>query len=50
VDRNPQTFVPNIYFAGPADFRKATHRVFRSAAHPTSLTLGVLPGKRVSAE
>lgn len=44
VDRNPQTFVPNIYFAGRDDFRKATHRVFRSAAHPTSLTLGVLPG------
>ncbi len=43
VDRNPQTFVPNIYFAKPEDFRKATHRVFRSAEHPTSLTIGVLP-------
>ena len=42
VDRNPQTFVPNIYFATPDDFRKATHRVYRSAAHPTSLKLGVL--------
>ncbi|TXT20166.1 MAG: peptidase S15 [Planctomycetota bacterium] len=45
VDRNPQTFVDNIYFAKPDDFRKATHRVFRSAAHPTSLKLGVLPTK-----
>lgn len=43
VDRNPQTFVPNIYFAKPADFQRATHRVFRSQEHPTSLTLGVLP-------
>ncbi len=42
VDRNPQTFVPNIYFATPDDFRKATHRVYHSAAHPTSLKLGVL--------
>jgi len=43
VDRNPQTFVPNIYFAKPEDFKKATHRVYRDAAHPTSLTLGILP-------
>ncbi len=43
VDRNPQTFVPNIYFAKPDDFQKATHRVFRSAEHPTSLKLGILP-------
>jgi predicted acyl esterase len=43
VDRNPQKFVPNIYFARPADFQKATHRVYRSAEHPTSLRLGVLP-------
>ena len=42
VDRNPQTWVPNIYFAKPEDFQKATHRVFRSATHPTSLTIGVL--------
>lgn len=43
VDRNPQTFVPNIYFARPEDFQKATHRVFRSAEHSTSLKFGVLP-------
>jgi len=45
VDRNPQTFVPNIYFAKPDDFQKATHRVFRSGEHPTSLKIGVLPSK-----
>lgn len=27
IDRNPQTFVPNIYKAKPADFVKATQRV-----------------------
>ena len=43
VDRNPQTFVPNIYFAKPEDFKKATHRVFRSPEHSTSLKFGVLP-------
>lgn len=43
VDRNPQTFVPNIYFAKPEDFQRATHRVFRSVDHPTSLKIGILP-------
>lgn len=43
VDRNPQKFVPNIHFAEPGDFQKATHRVYRSPVHPTSLRLGVLP-------
>ncbi|MCI0357097.1 MAG: CocE/NonD family hydrolase [Planctomycetaceae bacterium] len=43
VDRNPQTFVPNIYFARPEDFQKATHRVHRSAAHSTSIRFGVVP-------
>jgi putative CocE/NonD family hydrolase len=27
-DRNPQTFVPNIFFARPGDYRAATQRVF----------------------
>ncbi|MEE3244337.1 MAG: CocE/NonD family hydrolase, partial [Bacteroidota bacterium] len=28
IDRNPQTFVPNIYKAGAEDFQKQTHTVF----------------------
>ncbi len=28
IDRNPQTFVPNIYQADEKDFQKATHRVY----------------------
>ncbi len=43
VDRNPQKYVPNIYFAKPDDFQSATHRVFRSSAHPTNLKIGILP-------
>ena len=30
-DRNPQTFVPNIFFAKPADYRSATQTVFTGA-------------------
>ena len=41
-DRNPQTFVPNIFEARPADFRAATQRIYRSAAHPSNVTLPVL--------
>jgi putative CocE/NonD family hydrolase len=34
-DRNPQTFVPNIFKAVPTDFKPATQRVYRSASHPS---------------
>jgi uncharacterized protein len=30
-DRNPQTFVPSIFWAKPADFRKATQRIYHSS-------------------
>jgi uncharacterized protein len=40
-DRNPQTFV-DVYHAAPADYRKATHKVFRSASLPSFVTLPVL--------
>ncbi|WP_296947081.1 CocE/NonD family hydrolase [uncultured Massilia sp.] len=30
-DRNPQTFVPNIFFARPGDYRKATQRIYHSS-------------------
>jgi uncharacterized protein len=42
VDRNPQKFVPNIYLAKPEDYQKATHRVLRSAEHPSNVRVGVL--------
>ncbi|WP_229213214.1 MULTISPECIES: CocE/NonD family hydrolase [unclassified Duganella] len=30
-DRNPQTFVPNIFYAQPGDYRKATQRVYHDS-------------------
>jgi uncharacterized protein len=42
VDINPQTFV-NIPTAGETDFRKATIRVWHDPAHPSGITLPVLP-------
>ncbi len=41
-DRNPQTFC-DIRKAGEGDFRKATHRVYRTPEHPSGLRLWVLP-------
>jgi hypothetical protein len=42
VDRNPQTFVPNIFRAGDVDFQKAVQRVYRSTDRATRITLPVL--------
>lgn len=42
IDRNPQTFVPNIFEANESDYRKATHTIFRSAAFPSHLELSVV--------
>jgi len=42
-DRNPQTFVPNIFLAKPADYQPRTHRVFHSIRFPSGLELDVLP-------
>ncbi|HTM37767.1 MAG TPA: CocE/NonD family hydrolase [Terriglobales bacterium] len=38
-DRNPQTFVPNIFWAKPGDYRKATQRVYHSADHASFIEL-----------
>ncbi len=41
-DRNPQTFAPNIFFAKPGDYRKATQRVFHTAAAASAIELPVV--------
>jgi putative CocE/NonD family hydrolase len=41
-DRNPQTWVPNIFEAKPQDFRAETHRVYRTAEFPSRVEVGVL--------
>ncbi|MEY4689859.1 MAG: hypothetical protein RIT19_184 [Verrucomicrobiota bacterium] len=42
VDRNPQTFVPNIARAQATDFRKALHQVHRTPKAPSAVTVRVL--------
>jgi len=43
TDRNPQSWVPNIFEAREEDFVPATHRVYRTPAWPSHLDVGVLP-------
>ena len=41
-DRNPQTYVPNIFFAKPADYVKATQTVYRSTTQASAVWLPVV--------
>ncbi|MGE5357510.1 MAG: CocE/NonD family hydrolase [Bacteroidales bacterium] len=45
IDRNPQTFVPNIFEAKASDFKSATHRVYRSAQYPSHVMVPVVVTK-----
>jgi putative CocE/NonD family hydrolase len=38
-DRNPQTFVPNIFWAKPDDYRKATQRVYHAPGQESFIDL-----------
>jgi putative CocE/NonD family hydrolase len=38
-DRNPQTFVPSIFWAKPSDYRKATQRVYHSPGQASFIEL-----------
>ena len=42
-DRNPQTFVPNIFFAKPHDYQKATQRIYHAPNQATFLELPIVP-------
>ena len=42
IDRNPQTFVANIFRAQASDFRRATHRIHRSARYPSHIVLPMI--------
>ena len=44
-DRNPQKFVPNIFWAKPEDFQKATQRVYHSPAHASFVELPLVQMK-----
>ena len=38
-DRNPQTFVPSIFWAKPGDYRKATQRIYHGAGQASFVEL-----------
>jgi hypothetical protein len=41
IDRNPQTFVPNIFEAKQSDYQKATHTIYHSINFPSRLKLPI---------
>lgn len=43
-DRNPQTFVPNIFNARAQDYRAATQSVWHDAARPSHIAIPVIGG------
>jgi uncharacterized protein len=44
-DRNPQSFVPNIFFAKPEDYVKATQRVYHVTGAASFIDLPVVPAR-----
>ena len=44
-DRNPQTFVPNVFFAKPGDYVKATQRIYHSTGAASFIDLPVVPAQ-----
>lgn len=49
-DRNPQTFVDNIFFAPPEAYRAATQSIAHSRAHPSAIELPLVsPSEPIAA-
>ena len=44
-DRNPQTFVPNIFWAKPEDYRKATQRVYHAPGQASFVELPLVTNR-----
>jgi hypothetical protein len=42
-DRNPQTYVPNIFLASPEDYVKATQSIYRSTERASAVWLPLVP-------
>jgi hypothetical protein len=40
-DRNPQTFVPNIFWAKPGDYQKATQRIYHASGNDHRLASSI---------
>ena len=43
-DRNPQTFVPSIFWAKPADYRKAVQRIYHAPGQASFIALPLVSG------
>jgi putative CocE/NonD family hydrolase len=43
IDRNPQTWVPNIFAAKESDFKAQTHRVWRTPTQGSRVEIQVVP-------
>jgi putative CocE/NonD family hydrolase len=41
-DRNPQTYVENIFWAKPGDYQKATQRIYHSLDHASAIELPIV--------
>jgi putative CocE/NonD family hydrolase len=46
IDRNPQTYVPNIFKASSSDYRKAVQTIYHSARYPSHVTVPVVTDAR----
>ncbi|MDE3062998.1 MAG: CocE/NonD family hydrolase, partial [Acidobacteriota bacterium] len=44
-DRNPQTFVPNIFWARPGDYQKATQRIYHAPGEASAIELPIVADK-----
>jgi putative CocE/NonD family hydrolase len=44
-DRNPQTFVPNIFWAKPTDYRKALQRIYHAADQASFVELPLVTAR-----
>ena len=42
IDRNPQTYVDNIFQAKESDFQSATQHIYRSERYPSNLALPII--------
>src|SRR4029434_8842720 len=43
-DRNPQSFVTNIFWAQPSDYKRAVQRIYYSPGHASFIELPLLTG------
>ncbi|MFN2480270.1 MAG: CocE/NonD family hydrolase, partial [Pyrinomonadaceae bacterium] len=44
-DRNPQTFVPNIFWAKPGDYRKATQRIYHAPGQASFIEMPLVTSR-----